>query len=104
MAKKQKIGYQPTGTAYTRDIDAWFIILMLAIFFPIGLYLMWTRTSWKLWIKASVTALIAVLFLSRIVTMMTAPSDTGGETTANTEEYTVVASALPPQITDYARF
>jgi multisubunit Na+/H+ antiporter MnhC subunit len=104
MAKKQKIGYQPTGAAYTRDIDAWFIFLMLAIFFPIGLYLMWTRTSWKLWIKASVTALIVILFLSRIVAIMKTPSDTTDETTANTESYTTVASAIPPQTTEYACF
>ena len=46
MAKKEKIGYKPIDNAYTKDIDAWFIIVMIVFLFPIGIYLMWTRTSW----------------------------------------------------------
>ena len=95
MPKKQKIGYQPLETAYTRDIDVWFIVLMLALFFPIGLYLMWTRTSWKNWIKILVTALIAALFLSRIVSAMLAPP---AETPSDPSAVTTEASAELPGI------
>ena len=67
MAKKEKIGYKPLDTAYTRDIDAWFIIVMIVFFFPIGIWLMWTRTSWKKWLKITVTSIVAALFLVRFV-------------------------------------
>ena len=85
MAKKQKIGYQPIDTAYTRDIDAWFIIVMTLVLFPVGLWLMWTRTSWKRWVKILVTAVVVLLLALRIVggiyqSSLTPPTD--AETTA----------------------
>lgn len=64
MAKKQEIGYKPVETAYTRDIDTWFIVLLLVLFFPLGLWLMWTRTSWKKVTKIIVTILIVILFIN----------------------------------------
>ena len=67
MPKKKKIGYQPIDSAYTKDIDAWFIIVLIIFFFPIGVWLMWTRTSWARWIKITVTAAIAALFLSKFI-------------------------------------
>lgn len=67
MAKKEKIGYKPIDNAYTRDIDAWFIILMIVIFFPVGLYLMWTRTSFPKWVKVTVTSIFVALFLVKLV-------------------------------------
>lgn len=86
MAKKQKIGYQPIDNAYTRDIDAWFIILMTLVLFPVGVWLMWTRTSWKRWVKVLVTVLVALLFLLRIVggiyQSTVAPPSADAETTA----------------------
>ncbi|MBO5270030.1 MAG: hypothetical protein J6B77_04540 [Clostridia bacterium] len=68
MAKKQKIGYQQLDNAYTRDIDGWFIFVMLAFFFPVGLWLMWTRTRWKTWVKIVVTVIVILLFVSNIIT------------------------------------
>ena len=87
MAKKNQIGYKPTDSAYTKDIDAWFIIVLLIFFFPVGLWLMWTRTSWKKWVKVLVTLLIALLFLSNAVQVFrdiqaTKAAETGIETTA----------------------
>ena len=85
MAKKEKIGYKPIDNAYTRDIDAWFIIVMIVFLFPIGIYLMWTRTSWAKWLKITVTAVIAALFLVKLVTtsiQSAANDNTGSETTS----------------------
>ena len=85
MAKKEKIGYKPIDNAYTRDIDAWFIVVMTIFLPPVGIYLMWARTSWKKWIKILVSALVAVLFLARLIVPAvteSAGSAPGGETTA----------------------
>ena len=85
MAKKEKIGYKPLDNAYTRDIDTWFIILTIIVFFPVGLYLMWTRTSFPRWLKVTVTALFVVLFLTKLVSTALnsgAATDSGTETTA----------------------
>jgi hypothetical protein len=38
----------------------WFTIILLVLFFPVGLVLMWMFRSWKLWIKASVTAIFGI--------------------------------------------
>ena len=93
MAKKQKIGYQPLDTAYTKDIDAWFIIVMIIFLFPIGIWLMWTRTSWKKWIKITVTSLIVALFVIRFVATaaQTTPAQGDSETTAAIVETTDAA-------------
>jgi succinate dehydrogenase hydrophobic anchor subunit len=71
MAKKQKISYQPLDTASTREIDAWFIIVLLVfpLCFPFGIYLMWKRTSWKTWLKILVTAIVAVALISNSVAL-----------------------------------
>ena len=86
MAKKEKIGYTPTGDAYTRDVDAWFIVLLIAIpfCFPFALYLMWRRTKWKTWVKILVTSLVLLQFLSLIVTgiLESGAAGAGAETTA----------------------
>lgn len=85
MAKKEKIGYKPIDNAYTKDIDAWFIIVMIVFLFPIGIYLMWTRTSWAKWLKITVTAVIAALFLVKLVTtsiQSAANANAGSETTS----------------------
>lgn len=85
MAKKERIGYKPIDNAYTKDIDAWFIILLLIVFFPVGLYLMWTRTSWPKWLKATVTSLCVALFFVKLVSTSlnsNAATASGAETTA----------------------
>lgn len=47
---------------------SWFVIIMLVIFFPIGLYLMWAHTDWNKAAKWIVTAVIAVIGLSSVIT------------------------------------
>ena len=39
----------------------WFIILMLVLFFPVGLFLMWKNAKWHKTVKIIVTALIVVM-------------------------------------------
>ena len=39
----------------------WFIILMLVLFFPVGLFLMWKNAKWHKTAKIIVTALIVVM-------------------------------------------
>ena len=86
MAKKQTIGYQPIDTAYTKDIDAWFIIVMIIFFFPMGLWLMWTRTSWTKSAKILCTVIVAVLFVSNAIgVIQDYQKDTDEETTEMTE-------------------
>lgn len=41
----------------------WIVVLLLIVFFPVGLYLMWARTNWKKNVKIVVTIFIAVLFI-----------------------------------------
>ena len=89
MAQKQKIGYQPLETASTREIDAWFIILLLILplCFPFGIYLMWKRTSWKKWLKILVTAIVAAALISNSIALFkkTPPAETPSESTAAVE-------------------
>lgn len=40
------------------------VIVLLILFFPVGLYLMWARTNWKKTTKIIITAIIAVLFVA----------------------------------------
>ena len=47
---------QPQDPFYKK---LWFIVLMLFVFAPIGLYLMWAYTDWKTWVKI-VASLIAI--------------------------------------------
>ena len=94
MAKKQKIGYQPIDTAYTRDIDTWFIVVMILFLFPIGLWLMWTRTSWKKWVKIVVTVVVALFFVTNAISIAT---DT--PTPPNGAETTEAVFVLPENTT-----
>ena len=94
MAKKQKIGYQPLDTASTREIDAWFIILLLIfpLCFPFGLYLMWKRTSWKKWVKILVTAIVAAALISNSVYLFvkTPPAQSASTPSAAALEVTLL--------------
>lgn len=41
----------------------WFIILMLVMVFPFGLYLMWTRTDWSSKTKSIITAFVGLMVI-----------------------------------------
>lgn len=94
MPKKEKIGYKPTSTAETRDIAAWFIILLVAIpfCFPVAIYLAWKRTAWKRWVKILFTAVVLLFFVTRLVSVSLASGNgTGNETTAAVETVETVS-------------
>jgi len=40
----------------------WFVIFLLFLFWPIGLYLMYSNTSWPYWLKISITLIILIFF------------------------------------------
>lgn len=108
MAKKEKIGYKPIDNAYTRDIDAWFIIVLILFFFPIGVWLMWARTSWKKWIKIVVSIIVAIAFITSVMSSMQAASaaeagdveSTGEAVSAEQKTHLIdLLYSLPPQST-----
>lgn len=49
------------GTKAT--INDWIVVVLLIVFFPIGLYLMWAKTNWKNIIKIVVTIIISLYFI-----------------------------------------
>ena len=75
--KTNKGGSQPMPTApqanfQDPDHKKWYqktgwIIALLILFFPVGLFLMWKYTNWKKPIKGIITALILIIALSGIV-------------------------------------
>lgn len=46
---------------------SWFVILMLVLFFPVGLYLMWKYTEWKKFIKVIISTIFALYVLMIIL-------------------------------------
>ena len=71
--KTNKGGSQPMPTNFQDpDHKKWYqktgwIIALLILFFPVGLFLMWKYTNWKKPIKGIITALILIIALSGIV-------------------------------------
>lgn len=68
----------------------WFIIVMLVVFFPVGLYLMWAKTNWSKAAKIIVTVAIAILGMIAFVTdddtEETKPKQETSQTAHKTEE------------------
>lgn len=44
----------------------WFIIVMLCIFLPVGLYLMWAKSDWNPNVKKGVSALFAIIIVANV--------------------------------------
>lgn len=75
--KTNKGGSQPMPTTpqtnfQDPDHKKWYqktgwIIALLILFFPVGLFLMWKYTNWKKPVKGIITALILIIALSGIV-------------------------------------
>ncbi|GAA3722869.1 DUF4352 domain-containing protein [Salinicoccus jeotgali] len=72
---------------------SWFVIIMLIIFFPIGLYLMWAHTNWNKAAKWIVTAAIAVIGLSSLITGEDETDTAGTEVATGTEQSEEATSA-----------
>lgn len=54
----------PTVPFYTKT---WFTILMLLLFFPIGLYTMWKFMNWNKIIKIGISALFVIWFILYLI-------------------------------------
>lgn len=76
-SERKSAGSEPPGTASPKPpkepkkkwyTKTWFIILMLILFFPVGLYIMWRRSNWSTAAKSVMTALVAVFVFTNIFT------------------------------------
>ena len=45
----------------------WLLIALLVFAFPVGLYIMWDESKWKLWIKIAVSVLWAAVIITAIL-------------------------------------
>ncbi len=70
-------------------MKSWFIITMIIVFFPVGLYLMWKYTNWSDNTKKIVTGLFGVLLVISIFTQE--------EIITYSSEYTYETEAIPAQ-------
>ena len=48
----------------------WFIILLLVVFFPVGLFLMWKFSSWKTIVKIIVSAVVAIVVVTGVIVII----------------------------------
>lgn len=62
------------------------IIIALLLFFPLGLYWMWTKSNWKKPIKIVITVVYAIYFLFCVIVVAT-PTDS----TEKTKETTTIS-------------
>ncbi len=59
------------------------IIMLLILFFPVGIILMWLKKSWKLWVKIVITALFLVITVIAVTNGNTSSNTDVSENTAN---------------------
>ena len=86
----------------------WFIILLLIIFWPVGLFLMWKYADWKKAVKIVITVLVAVCMIFAFIpsTNNDTSSDTSYETSEDTsdeletEETTTEPTTTEPTTTE----
>lgn len=63
-----------------------FVILMLVVFFPVGLFLMWKEKKFNQWVRIAVTAIFAIAIISG------ASDDSSSKNSVDTKQATVQAS------------
>lgn len=61
---KEQLANNPDRVWYKRS---WGIIIMLIVFFPVGLYLMWKHSSWNKYIKIGVSIIIGIISIAAIL-------------------------------------
>lgn len=66
----------------------WFIILMLVVFFPVGLYLMWSKANWSKVAKIIVTVAIAILGVVAVFTDDYTEKETNNTTQSTQKAHT----------------
>lgn len=89
METKKK-WYQTTGG----------IILLLVLFFPAGLYLMWKHATWNKTAKWIVTGVFAFFILVGAVTPDSTPSTSTSQNSAPTASSVIEATAQPETTTE----
>lgn len=82
--KKTKKSQGSTNGMNTANAQKWYqktgyIILLLVLFFPVGLFLMWKYTNWNKYVKIAISALFALFFIIGIAS----PSDSDEPTNSN---------------------
>lgn len=64
---EQKLLNDNTNTKIPVYTKSWFVILMLIVFFPVGLWLMWAyKKNWNIIVKILITAFFAYCFIESI--------------------------------------
>lgn len=71
--KKQPISSQYSAPNHNGDDEKWYqktgwIIALLILFFPAGLFLMWKYSNWKKTVKCTITALILICAVIGVTT------------------------------------
>lgn len=69
------------------------IILLLILFFPVGIILMWLKKSWKLWVKIVISALFFVIIVAAAGGNSDAPGSSGGTTPSGVTSSGITADA-----------
>lgn len=105
--ESQPMSTAPQSNFQDPDHKKWYqktgwIIALLILFFPVGLFLMWKYTNWKKSIKGIITAIILIFALSGIASpdnleQITLSADTGQTYDIN-KKISIKATTIP---TDY---
>ena len=83
-------GQQPQPQKKPFFKKTWFVILMLIVFFPIGLVLMWMfKKEWKLPVKIIITAVCALLLI-----IWFTPSNGESNSDSNTDSSSIVTTTV----------
>lgn len=74
----------------------WGVILLLFIFYPLGLYFMWRNTSWKPKVKWGITTIFALLFFGYGMLATSKPAPVPNTTaTSNTSTTNNIPTSTP---------
>lgn len=72
----------------------WFIIVILIIFWPVGLFLMWKYASWNKIAKIIITVLIGLMVIYSFTGCSDNDSESANESTATVQEDTTTETAV----------
>lgn len=86
----------------------WVVVLLLIVFFPVGLYLMWAKTNWKKNTKIIVTVVVAFLAIIGLISNASGSNSSNntnnviGSTISTTAEETTTEEITTVEITTVA--
>ncbi len=78
-----------------KECKNWVVILLLIVFFPVGLYLMWAKTNWSKVVKIIVTVFIGFVFLCALASNGSESGNIEAQPT-NTEATTIAEETTEP--------